>query len=219
VVVIDVFRASNTILMLLERGVLSIFPVSTVEDAFRLKKKYPEYLLAGERKGIKIDGFDLGNSPHEVTELEVQGKHVVLTTSAGTQGITHAKKAERILVGSFGNARALRTVLYEAGAEHIDLLAIGTEGVRKAVEDEMCALYLQGMMQGKPQEMSHLIETIMQGEGAQRLKRLRQERDFPYCLRPNIFDIVPEVTMARGFFEIQGVRNDRGLSKNDKQKK
>jgi 2-phosphosulfolactate phosphatase len=205
VVIIDVFRASNTILMLLDRGVSSILPVAEVEDAFRLKRKHPEYLLAGERKGLKIDGFDMGNSPHEATEQNVEGKHVIFTTSAGTQGIVHAEGAERILVGSFGNVDALTRELVDAYCQEVVLLAIGTEGLRKAVEDEMCALYLKSVLEGKPENMSHIIEAIHKGEGAQRLKNLGQEKDFPYCLNTNIFDIVPEVKKANGMFQIRGL--------------
>lgn len=206
VVLIDVFRASNTILMFLHRGVRSILPVGSVAEAFLFKKKYPQYLLAGERKGIKIEGFDLGNSPHEVTEQNVHGKHVIFTTSAGTQGITHAAKAERILIGSFGNGMALTKELVKSNCQHVDLLAIGTNGLRKAVEDEQCALYLKEILEGKlPQNMADIIEAILKGEGALRLKRLRQENDFPYCLGTDIFDIVPEVVRENGLLEIRAL--------------
>ena len=193
VVVIDVFRASNTILMLLSRGAASLMPVASVEEAFDLKKKYPDYLLAGERKGIKINRFDMGNSPHEVYKKDVDGKHVIFTTSAGTQGMVRAARAERVLVGSFGNAGALTRMLSETNPHIVTWLAVGTEGLRKAIEDEACALYLQGKLKGESHDVSLAVREIMKGEGAQRLKKLGQENDFPYCLGVDIFDFVPEV--------------------------
>ncbi len=193
VVVLDIFRASNTILMLLSRGAASVIPVASVEEAFDLKKKYPDYLLAGERKGIKINRFDIGNSPHEVSKKDVDGRHVILTTSAGTQGMVRAARAERILVGSFANAGALTRMLSETNPRIVTWLAVGTEGLRKAIEDEACALYLKGKLEGGSHDVSLVVKEIMKGEGAQRLKKLGQENDFPYCLGVDIFDFVPEV--------------------------
>jgi 2-phosphosulfolactate phosphatase len=202
VVVIDVFRASNTVLMLLAKGVASILTVSSVQEAFFLKDEHPHYLLAGERKGLTIDGFDMGNSPHEVSKKKIKGKKVILTTSAGTQGIAHARKAEMILVGSFGNAKALISRLKRMNPTIVTLLPVGTEGVRKAVEDEMCALYLKKLIEGATPEVSLIYDDIMKGEGARRLKRLKQEADFPYCLGTDIFDIIPEVTKMNGVLQI-----------------
>ncbi|MBW1858481.1 MAG: 2-phosphosulfolactate phosphatase [Deltaproteobacteria bacterium] len=107
VVIIDVFRASNTILMLLDRGASSVIPVMKVKEAFDLKKLHPECLLAGERKGITIDGFDMGNSPHDASQMNLVGKNVILTTSGGTRATWHARHAERILVGSPGQLKMI----------------------------------------------------------------------------------------------------------------
>jgi 2-phosphosulfolactate phosphatase len=206
VVLIDVFRASNTILMLLRQGVRSIFAVASIKEAFRLKKEHPQYLLAGEREGIKINGFDIGNSPHEVAEHNVQGKHIIFTTSAGTQGIAHAERAERILVGSFGNSAALTEELVRSDCQHVDLLAIGTNGLRKAIEDEQCALYLKEILDGTTTKNMPDFKAILKGEGALRLKRLGQENDYAYCLGIDIYDIVPEVCMSKGLFEIRALK-------------
>jgi len=70
---------------------------------------------------------------------------------------------------------------------------VGTEGVSRAVEDDLCAEYLKGIAGGKPQNCDVMIEKIMDGEGADRLRRLGQEDDFPYCLTPDLYDLVPEL--------------------------
>jgi 2-phosphosulfolactate phosphatase len=206
VVTIDVFRASNTILMLFSRGAASIIPVATVQEAFTLKEKRPECLLAGERGGIKVAGFDMGNSPHEASGMDLKGKEVVFTTSAGTQGIIRAEHAERILVGSFGNARALAGMLNKVNPPLVTCLAMGTDGIQKAPEDELCAKYLKGMLEGMPQDFHAMKNEIMQGKGAQRLRRLGQELDFSYCLTTDLFDLVPEVIRKKGSMRIQADR-------------
>ena len=125
-----------------------------------------------------------------------------MTTSAGTQGIAYARNAEMILVGSFGNAKALTSALKRINPKLVTLLPVGTEGLRKAVEDEMCALYLKGILEGKAQAISQNTEDIMKGEGARRLKRLNQEKDFPYCLGTDIYNNIPEVIKTKGVFRI-----------------
>jgi 2-phosphosulfolactate phosphatase len=204
VVVIDVFRASNTILMLLARGASAVIPVMTVKDACAMKERFPEYLLAGERKGITVEGFDMGNSPEEASTLDMKGRRVILTTSACTKGIGHARKAERILVGSFGNADALIRMLRESKPSLVTWLAIGTEAVSKAVEDELCADYLKALLEDRPTDFSAHKSEILKGEGADRLRRLGQTGDFDYCLTTDLFDFVPQVRVpsTKGLPEI-----------------
>lgn len=83
-----------------------IIPVGDADLACRLKKENPSFLLAGERHGKILEGFDMGNSPSQNRSINVNGKTVVHTTSAGTQGIANAIHADVILGGSFVNARA-----------------------------------------------------------------------------------------------------------------
>jgi 2-phosphosulfolactate phosphatase len=203
VVIIDVFRASNTILMLLSRMAAYIIPVATIHEALALKERYPGCLLAGERGGVKVPGFDLGNSPHEASCMELKGKGIIFTTSAGTRGMIRAEGAERILVGSFGNAKALAAKLTDLNPPLVTCLAVGTDGIMKASEDELCAVYLKGTLEGRPQDFVAMKTEIMRGEGAQRLRRLSQELDFSYCLTPDLFDFVPEVKRRRGSLRIQ----------------
>jgi 2-phosphosulfolactate phosphatase len=179
--------------MLLARGASSITPVITVEEAFDLKRRHPDYLLAGERKGITVAGFDTGNSPYDASRMDLSGRHVILTTSGGTRAIWHAKKAERIVIGSFGNAEALISMLKEMDPPLVTWLAVGTEAETSAVEDELCAFYLKGMFEGIPHDFGSIKSEILKGEGAERLRRLGQERDFSCCLATDMFEFVPAV--------------------------
>ena len=85
-VIIDVFRAFTVETYLTRNNAAKIIPVSGVDFAFAYKEKHPDAILCGERKGIKIDGFDYGNSPSQIEHVDFTGKTVIHTTSAGTQG-------------------------------------------------------------------------------------------------------------------------------------
>ena len=91
-VIIDVFRAFTVETYLMRNNAHRIYPVGDIETAFACKKADPENtLLCGERKGIMVEGFDFGNSPSQLEHVDLTGKTVVHTTSAGTQGIANAK--------------------------------------------------------------------------------------------------------------------------------
>src|SRR5215204_2119164 len=85
-IVIDVFRAFTTEAYIFANGASKIIPVLDLEEAYKLKKENPEYLLVGERKGIKPEGFDFGNDPSEVVNVDFTGKTIIHTTSNGTKG-------------------------------------------------------------------------------------------------------------------------------------
>lgn len=141
VVVIDVLRATTTIVYALEAGAREIVPCRDVEEARQLARDLPDgdVLLGGERGGLRIEGFDLGNSPEEYLPPKVRGKLIVFTTTNGTQAIAHAHLAGQVLIGGFVNAAAVvRELLQE---EQIHLLCAGTEG--QFGEDD---LLLAGML-------------------------------------------------------------------------
>src|SRR5690606_10616469 len=85
VVVLDILRATTSIVEALNAGARSVFPVGSIEEALRLANNFgrDEVLLAGERRCLPIEGFDLGNSPREFTEDRVGGKTIVMTTTNG----------------------------------------------------------------------------------------------------------------------------------------
>ena len=88
-------------------GAKQLFAVGEQNIAYTLKKQHPDYILAGERNEIMLEGFDYGNSPANIEHIDFTGKTVVHTTSAGTQGIANACYADEILTGSFVNALAI----------------------------------------------------------------------------------------------------------------
>jgi 2-phosphosulfolactate phosphatase len=139
VVVIDVLRATSTIVEALSAGAKSIFPAASIDDALRLANNIgrADVLLCGERRCLPIDGFDLGNSPREFTADRVAGKTLVMTTTNGTHAMSLAAGASRILIGSMMNLDAVVDELAASDADPVFICA-GRERFF-AMEDAVCA--------------------------------------------------------------------------------
>jgi len=128
-VVIDVLRASTMIVHALVAGCSEVIPCGEIDEARAIASGLPEgsALLAGERHGVPIPGFDLGNSPDECTPARCRGKALVFTTTNGTRALLACQEAEMVLVGSFVNfAATTQRLLHEAKPIH--LVCAGTEG-------------------------------------------------------------------------------------------
>lgn len=125
VVVIDVLRASTVIVHALAAGAREVIPCLEIEDARRVAAGLLA-VLGGERGGLPIEGFDLGNSPEEYTPEKVAAKTVVFTTTNGTRAMQQCRQAKRVLIGAFVNARAVVEAL--RGEDHVHLLCAGTRG-------------------------------------------------------------------------------------------
>jgi 2-phosphosulfolactate phosphatase len=128
VVVIDLLRASSTICQALASGACEVVPFLEVDEALAAADAAArsEIVLGGERKGGKIPGFDLGNSPSEYTREAVQGRRVFITTTNGTRALYHARAAQRVVVGSFVNLSAAMASIQNE--PHVELLCAGTDG-------------------------------------------------------------------------------------------
>ncbi|MHB8897433.1 MAG: 2-phosphosulfolactate phosphatase [Thermoguttaceae bacterium] len=127
-VVIDVLRASTTICWAFQSGVDEVVVCREVDEARRVAAEYPpgEALLGGERDGLPIEGFDLGNSPGEYTPEAVAGRRLVFTTTNGTEAMHGCRSAARVLVASFANATAVFREL--VAQEEVHIVCAGTRG-------------------------------------------------------------------------------------------
>ena len=127
-VVMDVLRASTTIITALEAGAREVIPCLEIEEAQAAAAEFlpGEVLLGGERHGRRIEGFDLGNSPAGYTPDVVAGKTLIFTTTNGTRALGRCRLAQRVLVGAFVNATAVVDELL--GVDRIFLMCAGTEG-------------------------------------------------------------------------------------------
>jgi 2-phosphosulfolactate phosphatase len=128
IVVIDVLRASTTIIHALEAGAIEVVPCLEVADAQGLAASTPhgQYVLGGERGGLPIPGFDLGNSPGEYTPASVGGKTLIFTTTNGTRAMMTCREAAHVVIGAFVNASAVVDRL--AGQPQVYLLCAGSGG-------------------------------------------------------------------------------------------
>jgi 2-phosphosulfolactate phosphatase len=138
-VVIDVLRATTTIIHALVAGCTAVHPCAEVEEARGLagEMRVGRVLLAGERGGLRLPGFDLGNSPHEYTTKLCKGNALVLTTTNGTQALLRAVEAERAILAAFINYSAVCEQLIH-DLRPIHLICSGTDG-EVALEDTLLA--------------------------------------------------------------------------------
>jgi len=202
-VVIDVFRASNTIISILDRGADCIIPVACLSVANLIKQENPDYLLFGERDGVKPQGFDFNNSPSEAAAQDLTGQTVIVASSAGTKGIVNARHTEELIVASFANAKAAAAYIRKKAPPLLTFLAIGLNAEQEAEEDEMCARHLQALILGKRPRTAGLKEKLLATEGADRLRRLGQTDDLEFCTRLDTFDIVPRATKGLGLWRLR----------------
>ncbi|TVQ66209.1 MAG: 2-phosphosulfolactate phosphatase [Balneolaceae bacterium] len=220
VVVIDVLRASSTIVTALLNGASAVIPVADMGEASKIAQNVDSdyYLLCGEKDGIKIEGYDLGNSPLEYTPEVVKGKKLIFNTTNGTKAIKKTFNSSQICIGSFLNVSAVAEMLKKQPNE-IVLVCAGWKG-RLAFEDMLCAGNILYNLLGEELNEtardgvriahslyktygSRLSEVIHQSNHAERLKEQAGPEDIDYCSQTDITDIVPclhegMITLANG---------------------
>jgi len=168
VVVIDVFRCFTTEAVAFANGAKEIILVAEIEEAFELKRKGMGDVLMGEVGGKRPEGFDFGNSPFELKDVDLTDKTIIQSTRAGTVGVTAASKADVIYGGSFAVASATVTSILSAQPEIVTLVAMGLEGRIRADEDEQCALYLRNTLQGRTPDHKAVRTLVISGEESQK---------------------------------------------------
>ncbi len=202
VVVIDIFRATSSICYGIENGAESIIPVATIEacESYR----HSEYLLAAERNGEVVDGFDFGNSPFSYTEDKVSGKTIVLTTTNGTHAINMSRGAHKIVIGSFLNLASLCDWL-KTQSNDVLLLCSGWKdkvnledtlfagGVVHYLREENYSLDDAGIASEDLYIMAKddLNTYLKKTSHSERLKKLGIEEDIKFCLNLNITKEIP----------------------------
>ena len=197
-VVIDVFRAFSTAAYAFDRGASEVALVGSVEDAFALRQRWPDALVMGEVDGRRVEGFDLGNSTSAIARAMLRGRRLIQRTSAGTQGVLAAERADEIVLGSFVCAGAIVRHVRARQPALVSLVAMGVGAVRPALEDEACADLLEARLRGAPLDERALLAAI---ESSRAVEPFAEDsEDFPradvaHCLRLDAFDFV--LTVAR----------------------
>lgn len=207
VIVNDIFRATSAICTAFRYGAKEVIPVASVDEALDYKEK--GYLVGAERNGIKLEGFDFGNSPYSYMDQSIEDQSIVLTTTNGTRAIDIAKDAFQVVIGAFTNLSALADYV---GNQERDILVLcsGWKGrynledtlfggalvkmlvdknlldVQSDVEDSaLSAMYLYNMAKDDPYKF------LMNSSHRRRLKNLNLKEDIRYCLTLDQTDIIP----------------------------
>jgi len=160
VVIIDVFRAFTTAAVAMQNGASRIIMVEDIDQALSLREQGVGRYCMGERRGIKPEGFDFGNSPAEIRNMRFDGETLIQTTSNGTRGVLAATGASRIYAGSFISAGATVRAILADPTETVSLIAMGDKDQVRTDEDEICALYLRSLLQGRQPNISATAELI-----------------------------------------------------------
>lgn len=215
VVVVDILRATTTIVHALAAGAREIIPCREVDEAQRIAGQVgPAAVLGGERLGLPIPGFHLGNSPAEYTGESVGGRTVVFTTTNGTRALERCRQARRVLVGAFVNFSAVCREL--VAAEQIAIVCAGTnkEVTREdvlfagALVDDLVprrrwqtndqADIAVGAWRTAVRTLTDrpLGLTLRESKGGRNLIDIGQESDVDLAAQIDKFDLVPELDLA-----------------------
>ena len=222
-VIIDVLRASSTIVTALDHGAAGVIPCGDPAEAKRLRASSAasEVLLGGERGGVRIDGFDLGNSPAEYTQDRVDGRKIVFTTTNGTRALLRCQDARHIVIGCWLNLSSLAKWLAATAAE-IHLVCAGTDGIVSG-EDVLAAgaiVQQLAVLAGTEPSMNdsaaiargaavQLLGTAMDDsakladyfrmtQGGRNLIHINQQSDLPICAAISSSDCVPLLDPVSG---------------------
>ena len=203
VVVIDILRATSSITYGMDNGAEAIIPVAQVEDCLAYADK--GYLLAAERNGEVVVGYDFGNSPFSYTKVKVAGKTIVLTTTNGTKAMHMAQaRAHKVVVGSFLNLTSLCDWL-KVQDQDVLLLCAGWKD-KFNLEDTLFAGAVVNVLRKDfvhfddacvaAEDMYLLAKDDLRGylkksSHNHRLEQLKIEEDVKFCLKVDMCKVIP----------------------------
>lgn len=202
VVVVDIFRATSTMITALANGVKAITPVADLETCRNFQHK--GCVIAGERNGLPAEGFELGNSPLSYLDNSYAGRHIAVTTTNGTLAIEKSKEGSaEVLIGAFLNLHA--TAHYLATKENDVLIHCAGWKGRFNLEDSLYAgalisalsnshtfdcdgaLAMEALYQAHKDDLNAFLN---QASHAKRLQNHNIEADIDFCLTFNRYDLV-----------------------------
>lgn len=198
VAIIDVFRAFTTAAVAFTNGASRVVMVGSVEEALALRESGEVQICIGEVRGRAPPGFDFGNSPFEIADVDFRGKAIAQRTGAGTQGIVAARGARHLYAASLVTAKATARALLSHGTERISLVAMGNNAVTRTDEDELCALHLRNLLEGRPGDPDAVRRVILAGGEIARFHDPadpHHPRDLDIALDIDRFDFAVRVTI------------------------
>ena len=204
IVVIDVLRATSAICTAIEHGVSGIIPVATLDEAREYQKK--GYIVAAERNGAVVEGFDIGNSPYTYMKPELKGQTIALTTTNGTKAIRIAEQKKTVVIGSLNNLQSLCDWLIDQKRDVL-ILASGWKD-KFNLEDTICGGAITDILLESGQFTSeedssvaakfiyrsakeNMFAYLKASSHRRRLRALDLNADVSYCLTPNNLSAIP----------------------------
>ena len=133
----------------------------------------------GEVSGKRPDGFDFGNSPHEISQVDLSDKTLIQSTRAGTVGVEAATNATEIFLGSFVVAQATVNAIKKENPNLVSIVAMGDQGVVRADEDEHCGIYLRNIMENRTPDFDAVKTLILAGGATQKFFDTEQPQYHP----------------------------------------
>jgi 2-phosphosulfolactate phosphatase len=201
-VVVDVMRATSTIVQALASGYERVICAPGVDDALALRAELGEGVLGGERNAVQIEGFDLGASPREY--LEPRARTAILSTTNGTRAVvTAAATCERVLLGALLDLDAVAAAAGERG-EDVTVFCAGFQGAF-AIDDAYCAGRIVELVGGERTDaavaaaaLARAYPTAWEGVTARTYGPPGLEDDLRWCTQENTVAVVPRVTAMVG---------------------
>ena len=190
-IVVDVFRAFTVSYFIMANNPQKYIAVDNIELAFLLKQQDSKSLLIGERKGVKIEGFDYGNSPTEIVNKDFTNKTIIHTTTAGTKGHMRQPKHNTVIVGSFLNANAITKYIQKNKIEVVNIYCTAEKGNLYGEEDYYFAEYLKKKIEKEEIDYIEIKKKLRIGSG----KGFKENgfapySDFEYCMDLDKFDSI-----------------------------
>lgn len=202
VIIIDVFRAFTTAAIAFDHGAAQITLVAEVEEALALRRRGIGDVLMGEVDGKRPEGFDYGNSPYEVSQVDFTGKSIVQSTRAGTVGVAAAGNAGTLYLGSFAVAAATVEAVLRDKPPMVWIIAMGDRGRLRSDEDEHCAMYLRNLLEGRHPDADAVRSLVMAGGDTQKFFDESQPQyhpgDVELALQVSRYPFAMKVTRENG---------------------
>ena len=194
-IIIVVFRAFTVEPIIIKNGAKKLIGIGDKEIAYNLKKENSNYILIGERNGIKLPKFDYGNSPSQIEKVDFTNKLVVHTTSCGTQGIVNSINAKEIITGSLVNISAIVKYIKNRGYDDISIVTHAKPGSDPFEEDKLCAEYIKAKLKNKStDEFNARILNLKYTSGAKffdnELQEIYPKKDFYLCTDIDKYDFI-----------------------------
>ncbi|NLL61871.1 MAG: 2-phosphosulfolactate phosphatase [Candidatus Atribacteria bacterium] len=214
VVIIDILRASSTIVTALSEGANSVIPVYSIEKAIKVSEDLcsEQVLLCGERNGLKLPGFYLGNSPLEYIGKHIKSKIIILSTTNGTKALQLTRKAAKIIIGCFLNIGAVVSYCQNYNKD-ILMVCAGDRG-NISLEDTVCAGMMKYLIENrnngktpplffnddgqiayflyrKFKDDDDLIKVLETSVWGKKLKEKGFAKDLVFCAQKNLYKTIP----------------------------